>query len=46
MAGAVRVELTSTVLETAILTVVLRPYLPYFNINALSRLDFRQNPML
>ena len=30
LAGAVRVELTSTVLETAILTVVLRPYHYYF----------------
>lgn len=26
MAGAARIELTSTVLETAILAVVLRPY--------------------
>ena len=36
MAGAVRVELTSTVLETAILTVVLRPYHYYFIILIIS----------
>ncbi len=36
LAGAVRVELTSTVLETAILTVVLRPYHYYFIILIIS----------